>query len=92
MPYGNSLEGNASFFFFSACSIVTDCSWQLRFDKKQKSCIKSIHLVTEDCSYDRNILYKVKIVFIYCSKRKLPQRAQFLELIVIRVGTQIQNY
>ena len=35
------------------------------FDKKQKSCIKCINLVTDDGLYNRKAFYKVKIVFIY---------------------------
>ena len=35
------------------------------FDKKQKSCIKRIHLVTDDGLYDRKAFYKVEIVFIH---------------------------
>ena len=47
------------FFFFSACCIVFNCSWQLiMFDKKQTSCVKHIHLVTDD----RKAFYTVKIV------------------------------
>ena len=34
------------------------------FDKKQKSCIKRIHLVTDDGLHDRKAFYKVEIVFI----------------------------
>ena len=53
------------FFFFSGCCIVFDCSWQLMmFDKKQKSCVKRIHLVTDAGLYDRKAFYKVKIFFI----------------------------
>ena len=33
------------------------------FDKKQKSCVKRIHLVTDDGLYDRKAFYTVKIVF-----------------------------
>ena len=32
-------------------------------DKKQKSCVKRIHLVTDDGLYDRKAFYKVKIAF-----------------------------
>ena len=54
----------AHFFFFSVCCIVFDCSRQLIiFDKKQKSCVKGIHLVTDDGLYDRKVFYTVKIVF-----------------------------
>ena len=36
-------------FFFSACYIVCNCSWKLiMFDKKRKSWVKRIHLVTDD--------------------------------------------
>ena len=41
------------FFFYSVCCIVFSCSGQLiMFDKKQKSRIKRIHLVTDDGFYD----------------------------------------
>ena len=36
------------------------------FDKKQKSCIKRIRLVTDYGLYDRKAFYKEEIVFI-CS-------------------------
>ena len=32
---------------------------------KKKSCIKRIHLVTDDGLYDQKTFYKVEIVFIY---------------------------
>ena len=52
------------FFFFSVCCIVFNCSWQLiMFDKKQKSWVKRIHLVTDDGLCNRKAFYKVKIVF-----------------------------
>ena len=51
--------------FFSICCAIFNCSWQLMFDKKQKGCVKRIHLVTDDASYDRKAFYKVKIVFIH---------------------------
>ena len=35
------------------------------FDKKQKSCVKRINLVTDDGFYDRKAFYAVKIVFIH---------------------------
>ena len=35
------------------------------FDKKQKSCVKCIHLVTDDGLYDQKASYKVKIIFVY---------------------------
>ena len=53
------------FFSFSFCCIVFSCSWQLMFDKKQKSCVKHIHLVTDDGLYDQKPFYKVKIDFIH---------------------------
>ena len=33
------------------------------FDKKQKGCVKRIHLETDDGSYDRKAFYAVKINF-----------------------------
>ena len=33
------------------------------FEKKQKSCVKRIPLVTDDALYDRKAFYTVKIVF-----------------------------
>ena len=35
------------------------------FDKKQKSCIKYIHSVTDDGLYHRKAFYKVEIIFIH---------------------------
>ena len=35
------------------------------FDKKQQSCVKRIHLVTDDVLYDQKAFFKVKIVFIH---------------------------
>ena len=40
------------------------------FDKKQKTCIKRIHLVTDDGLYDWKAFYKVEIVFIPPLKNK----------------------
>ena len=57
------------FFFFSVCCIVFNCSWQLiMFDKKQKSCVKRIYLVTDDGLCDRKAFYQVKIVFYSSSQ------------------------
>ena len=36
---------------------------QLMFDKKQKRCVKCIHLVNDDGLYNRKAFYTVKIVF-----------------------------
>ena len=33
------------------------------FNKKQKRCIKRIHLVTHDGLYDQKAFYKVKVLF-----------------------------
>ena len=33
------------------------------FDRKQKSCVKHIYLVTDDGLYDGKAFYKVEIVF-----------------------------
>ena len=36
------------------------------FDKKQKRCVKCIHLVTDDDLYDQEAFYKIKL-FSYSS-------------------------
>ena len=41
------------------------------FDKKQKSCVKRIHLVTDDGLFDRKAFYTVKIVIHLSSNLKL---------------------
>ena len=41
------------------------------FDKKQKSCVKRIHLVTDDGLYDRKAFYTVKIVFYSSSMENI---------------------
>ena len=57
-------KNEVSFFFFSVCCIVFNCSGQLMmFDKKQKSCVKRINLVTDDGLYDQKAFYTVKMVF-----------------------------
>ena len=59
-------------FFFSVCCIVFNCSWQLiMFDKKQKSCVKRIHLVIDDGLYDQKTFYRVKTDFNSCSLKHL---------------------
>ena len=35
------------------------------FDKKQKSCIKHIHLVADDGLYDQKAFYTVKKYFLF---------------------------
>ena len=45
------------YFFFSVCCIV------LIFDKKQKSCVKRIDLVTDDGLYNRKDFYAVKVFY-----------------------------
>ena len=68
------------FFSFSVCCIVFNCSGQLiMFDKKQKSCAKRIHLVTDDGLYGRKAFYKVKIVFYSSSMND----GEFINYIVI---------
>ena len=37
------------------------------FDKNQKSCVKRIHLVTDDGLYDQKAFYTAKIVFYLSS-------------------------
>ena len=59
---GNSQEGKAFFLLLSL--FVFNYSWQLIvFDKKQKRCVKRIHLVTDDGLYDQKAFYTAKIVF-----------------------------
>ena len=45
------------------------------FDEKQKSCVKHIHLVTDDGLYDQKAFSKVKTVFYSSSSHEqvLPQ-------------------
>ena len=56
------------FFFFSVYCIVFNCSWQLIFDKKQKSCVKRIHLITDDGLFHWKAFYTVKLVSYSSSK------------------------
>ena len=54
------------FFFFSVCCTDFNCSGQLiMFDKRQKSCVKRIQLVTDDGLYDRKTFYTVKLFFLH---------------------------
>ena len=53
------------------------------FDKKQKSCVKPIHLVTDDALYDRNAFYEVKIVFIHSLYKKNMLQEILIHLIEI---------
>ena len=64
---GNSQEGKAFFLLLSL--FVFNYSWQLIvFDKKQKRCVKRIHLVTDDALYSRKAFYTVEIGFYSSSK------------------------
>ena len=47
------------------------------FDKKQKSCVKRIHLVTDDGLYDRKVLYPVKFVFYSSSIVIIQEHLEF---------------
>ena len=42
------------------------------FDKKQKGCVKRIHLVTDDGLYDQKAFYTVEIVFYSASMNTQP--------------------
>ena len=53
------------------------------FDKKQKSCVKRIHLVTDDGLYDRKAFYTVKIVFYSSSSYALNIYVYMLKYICI---------
>ena len=55
------------------------------FDKKQKGCIKRIHLVTDDSLYYRKAFYKVEIVFIH------PLR-MMANLSIIKKNIYIRTY
>ena len=53
------------------------------FDKKQKSCVKRIHLVTDDSLYDQRAFYTVKNRFYLssitckiCSKLSIKTQEQ----------------
>ena len=48
------------------------------FDKNQNSCVKRIHLVTDDSLYDRKAFYTVKIVFYSSSMHCCCFLAQLL--------------
>ena len=50
------------------------------FDKKQKSSVKCIHLVTDDGLYDQKAFYTVKIVF-YLSSMNVGEFASYLRLV-----------
>ena len=52
------------------------------FDKKQKSCVKRIHLVTDDGLYDRKVLYPVKFVFYSSSIVTIQEHLEFYFNIV----------
>ena len=52
------------------------------FDKKQKSCVKRIHLVADDGLYDRKVLYPVKFVFYSSSIVIIQEHLEFYFNIV----------
>ena len=53
-------------FFYLVCCIAKDCSWELTFDQKQKSCVKHIHLVTDGGSVDQRTIWKAKKIVHLC--------------------------
>ena len=53
-----------------------------KLDKKQKSCVKRIHLVADNDLYDRNTFYKVKNYF-YSSSINDGQLINYLKKIVL---------
>ena len=68
------------FFFFSVCCIVFNCSWQLIiFDKKQKSCVKRIHLITDYGLCDWKAFYTVKIVSYSSSTNLIISEITYIE-------------
>ena len=54
-----------------------------KLDKKQKSCVKRIHLVADNDLYDRNTFYKVKNYF-YSSSINDGQLINYLKKIVLK--------
>ena len=56
------------------------------FDKKQKSCVKRIHLVTDDGLYDRKAFYTVKIVF-YSSSMNDVEFINYIYYIYVYINT-----
>ena len=56
------------------------------FDKKQKRCVKRIHLVTDHGLYDRKAFYTVKIVF-YSSSMNDGEFINYFNIIVIILTT-----
>ena len=56
------------------------------FDKKQKSCVKRIHLVTDDGLYDRKAFYTVKIVF-YSSSMNDVEFINYIYYIYVSINT-----
>ena len=55
------------------------------FDKKQKSCVKRIHLVTDDGLYDWKAFYTVKIVFYSSSMENVYFILTLIRLDFLRV-------
>ena len=65
-----TVEKEVHFFFFPVCCTVFNCSWQLiTLDKKQKGCIKRVHLVTDNGLYDQKSFYEVKSFLFLLYKR-----------------------
>ena len=54
------------------------------FDKKQNSCVKRIHLVTDNGLYDRKVFYTVKIVF-YSSSMNDGEFINYCELNIFEL-------
>ena len=55
------------------------------FDKKQKSCVKRIHLVTDDSLYDRKAFYTVKNCFLFILYKICPN------VLIIYVCLDVAN-
>ena len=83
------------FFFFSVCCIIFNCSWQLMFDKKQKSCVKCIHLVTDDGLYDWKAFYIVKIFYSSSFTQKcleITQKCIKIKLLLTKRALFVKYY
>ena len=48
------------------------------FYKQQKSCVKHIHLVTDDGLYGRKAFYKVNIVFVHPVQMKIMMLIRYM--------------
>ena len=62
------------------------------FDKKQKSCVKRIHLVTDDGLYDRKAFYSVKIVFLFILYARVAMLTIFHFETLVAIQKKLKTY